>query len=84
MVRSFLKFTDAQLNEIYGEESVLAYTQRQTCEEFVTVLEPFLDATLVLQKEAFSIGHVLPSYRGTYFVIFHNFNFHIFIYNFLK
>lgn len=68
MVRSFLKFSDQQLNEIYGEEEVLTFAQRQTCEEFVSVLEPFLEATLVLQKEAFSIGHVLPSYRGMQFI----------------
>ena len=61
---SFLNFTESQLREIYGTEMVLTSNQRQTLEEFVKVLEPFLECTLLLQKEAFSIGHVLPSIRG--------------------
>jgi hypothetical protein len=64
---SFINFTEQQLQEIYGDEMVLTLTQRQTLEEFVRVLEPFLESTLLLQKEAFSIGHVLPSIRGMNF-----------------
>ena len=52
------------MKQIYGDEVVLTLTQRKTLEEFVRVLEPFLESTLLLQKEAFSIGHVLPSIRG--------------------
>jgi len=77
MCRSFLEFTNDQLDEIYGTQSVLTQTQRCTLNEFVMVLEPFLESTLVLQKAAFSIGHVLPNYRGTYyfkFIYFFNFN----------
>ena len=48
---------------------VLSLTQRQTLEEFVKVLEPFLESTLLLQKEVFSIGHVLPSIRGKIFIL---------------
>jgi hypothetical protein len=64
MCSSFINFTEDQLKQIYGDEVVLTLTQRQTLEEFVRVLEPFLESTLLLQKEAFSIGHVLPSIRG--------------------
>jgi hypothetical protein len=64
MCSSFINFTEQQLREIYGDERVLSLTQRQTLEEFVRVLEPFLESTMLLQKEAFSIGHVLPSIRG--------------------
>jgi len=70
MCRSFLEFTNDQLDEIYGTQSVLTQTQRCTLNEFVLVLEPFLESTLVLQKAAFSIGHVLPNYRGTFYFKF--------------
>ena len=66
MCNSFLNFTDAQLNEIYDADgkNVLSYAQRTTLKEFVVCLEPYLEATLLLQKSEFSIGHALPSYRG--------------------
>jgi hypothetical protein len=64
MCSSFLKFSDDDLNEIYGQEKVLTQVQRSTLNEFVNILEPFLEATVFLQKAAFSIGHVLPSIRG--------------------
>ncbi len=70
MCRSFLEFTDVQLDEIYGTQSVLSQNQRSTLNEFVLVLEPFLESTLVLQKADFSIGHVLPNYRGTFYFKF--------------
>ena len=67
MVKSFLKIRDVDLDMIFEKEDgrhVLTSVQRKTLKEFVEVLEPFKEATMILQKEAFSIGHVLPIYRG--------------------
>jgi hypothetical protein len=83
MCRSFLEFTDDQLGDIYGTKTVLTQSQRCTLNEFVLILEPFLESTLVLQKAAFSIGHVLPNYRGTFlFKFLNHFNFLIKTYKF--
>ena len=66
MIRSFLKFTDAELETIYSENvtPILPIDKRVLLEELLLVLDGIYEATLCLQKEDFSIGHVLPLYRG--------------------
>ena len=69
MIRSFLNFTDDELETIFIDNSttVLSPDKRGLLEELLLVLDGVYEATLCLQKEQFSIGHVLPLYRGTRF-----------------
>ena len=66
MIRSFLKFSDSELETIFIDNTttVLPADKRALLEELILVLDGFYEATLCLQKEAFSVGHVLPLYRG--------------------
>ena len=64
MCAKFLQFTDDQLKEIFNKPTVLTKVKRTTLEEFCAVFDPFDEATVCLQKDAFSIGHVIPIYRG--------------------
>jgi len=49
---------NSEHNMVDSDENVLTPTQRTTLDEFKKVLDPFLDAKLLLQKEAFSIGQL--------------------------
>ena len=66
MIRGFLKFTADELDTICIDQPgvVLSVAQRGLLEELLLVLYGIYEATLCIQKEQFSIGHVLPLYRG--------------------
>lgn len=66
MLKSFLNFTDTELADLFSENSlpVLSSTQRNLVEEIVSVLEDFAVATELIQTDKFSIGLVIPIYRG--------------------
>jgi hypothetical protein len=66
MIRAFLQFSDADLELVFERSNVISATQRESLKELVSVLEDFAFMTTCIQEEQFSIGHVLPMYRGDF------------------
>ncbi|CAF0990233.1 unnamed protein product [Brachionus calyciflorus] len=64
MVKSFLQFSDEELEKIFERKFIISASQRTTLEELVKVLEGFDLITTMIQTDNFSIGHILPLLKG--------------------
>jgi hypothetical protein len=64
MIKSFLKFSESELEQLFDRKNVITQAQRQILSELVIVLEDFAVITEIIQSDNFSIGHILPLIRG--------------------
>ncbi|CAF1118423.1 unnamed protein product, partial [Brachionus calyciflorus] len=64
MIKSFLNFSEDELEQIFDRKNVINQTQRSILNELIIVLEDFAVITDMIQTDKFSIGHILPLIRG--------------------